>query len=236
MADECSGPGNGLEEIETGNYGRVQSNMRTEWQFVFDPNPSLDYPGSTLKNGVRVGKVMLDQKGNQLLDDQGKPRFWPCRVPVNLQAFLNHPVTERAKLKKPEIVGLRLYTGPAYSKLNGLLRMGKEQIEEKRQQGENTFTVTISAINSGIRKLARCSQIEPENSTLYRGTCNMKMPEQVFDSGFVECGFSSATPFREIALQVHIHTYIHTLQNLRAMRLIYIYIDNIYIYIDNIYI
>jgi hypothetical protein len=198
MADECSGPVTGLEEIETGNYGRVKSNMRTEWQFVFDPNPSSEYPGSNLKSGVRVGKAMLDQHGNQLLDHQGNPRFWPCRVPVSVQSFLNHPVAERAKLRKPEIVGLRLYTGPAYSKLNSLLRMGKQHIMEKRQQGENTYTVTISAINSGIRKLAQCTQVEPDNLVLYRGTCNMKMPEHVLDSSFVECGFSSATPRREV--------------------------------------
>jgi hypothetical protein len=80
--------------------------------------------------------------------------------------------------------------------------MGKEEIARLRQEGKNTFTVTISAINSGIRKLVQYTKIDLENSILYRGTCNMKMPDQVFEEkSFVEYGFSSATPRREVALQ-----------------------------------
>jgi len=83
--------------------------------------------------------------------------------------------------------------------------MGRQKIETKRQSGQNTFTATISAINSGIRKLAQVTKIEPENRILYRGTMGMKMPAHILslegDNGFVECGFSSATPRREIALQ-----------------------------------
>ena len=80
--------------------------------------------------------------------------------------------------------------------------MGKEEIAKLRQEGKNTFTVTISAINSGIRKLVQYTKMDLENKLLYRGTCNMKMPDQVFEEkSFVEYGFSSATPRREVALQ-----------------------------------
>jgi hypothetical protein len=80
--------------------------------------------------------------------------------------------------------------------------MGKVEIAKLRQEGKNTFTVTISAINSGIRKLVLYTKFDQENSILYRGTGNMKMPDQVFqDKSFVEYGFSSATPRREVALQ-----------------------------------
>jgi hypothetical protein len=104
--------------------------------------------------------------------------------------------------------GLRIYTGPGYGKLNGLLRMGKEEIARLRQEGKNTFTVTISAINSGIRKLVQHTKFDLDNSILYRGTCNMKMPDQVFeDKNFVEYGFSSATPRREVALQYSGHQH-----------------------------
>jgi hypothetical protein len=42
--------------------------------------------------------------------------------------------------KKCENFCVHIYTGPGYSKLNGLLRMGKEEIARLRQEGKNTFT------------------------------------------------------------------------------------------------
>jgi hypothetical protein len=88
MAEECSGPVTGLDEIVTGNYGRVVTTMKTEWEFVFDPDPGRSYPGSDLyvpDSGnpgkiIRVGEPMLDANGKPLLDDEGNPKFWPIRV------------------------------------------------------------------------------------------------------------------------------------------------------------
>ena len=108
MAEECSGPVTGLDEIVTGNYGRVVTTMKTEWEFVFDPDPGRSYPGSDLyvpDSGnpgkiIRVGEPMLDANGKPLLDDEGNPKFWPGRRPVKLSIFLSHPVAQRAKLLK----------------------------------------------------------------------------------------------------------------------------------------
>ena len=83
--------------------------------------------------------------------------------------------------------------------------MGSQEIALRRQNGLNCYTYTISAINSGIRKLAQVTKAELEHRTLYRGTANMKMPTDILaldeKSVFVECAFSSATPRREVALQ-----------------------------------
>jgi hypothetical protein len=106
MAEECSGPVTGLDEIVTGNYGRVITKMKTEWEFVFDPDPNRSYPGSELYaldpanpgKAIRVGQPMLDTNGKPVLDDKGNQKFWPGRRPVKLSMFLNHPVAQRARL------------------------------------------------------------------------------------------------------------------------------------------
>ena len=83
--------------------------------------------------------------------------------------------------------------------------MGSQEIANRRQNGENCYTSTISAINSGIRKLVQVTKSELQHRILYRGTAGMKMPTELLaldaGSAFVECGFSSATPRREVALQ-----------------------------------
>jgi hypothetical protein len=80
--------------------------------------------------------------------------------------------------------------------------MGKEEIVRLCQEGKNTFAVTISTINSGIRKLVQYTKFDQENSILYRDTCNMKISHQVFqDKSFVEYGLSRVTPLREVTLQ-----------------------------------
>jgi len=180
MQEECAGLLTGSEEISTSNYGRVTTTLALEWEFVFSPNPDKAYPGSHIIDGHRCGKPILDPAtGEQLKDSAGKPRFYPGRVPVSLSKFINHPTAKNANLSKPEVLALRLYTGPCYAKLNTLLRNGSVYIAQERQAGRNTFTTTISAINSGIRKLLQCSVPEPEAAVLFRGTGNMKLPPNI---------------------------------------------------------
>ena len=205
MQEECAGLLTGAEEICTSNYGQVTTTVALEWEFVFNPDLHRPYPGSDIVDGHRCGKPMIDHAtGEQLKDAAGNPRFWPGRVPEPLSKFMNHPMARKAGMSKPEVLALRLYTGPCYAKLNTLLRSGSAYLAQERQAGRNTFTTTISAINSGIRKLLECSAAEPEAAVLFRGTGNMKLPPDVLRgtcNSFVECGFSSATPRREVALQ-----------------------------------
>ena len=124
MEQEFCGPVWGEQTIVTGNYGRVVSDMRTEWEFACKPkkipgsNSWQDYPGSEnysfLGKSVRVGKPMLDCKCVQLQeckcvqlkDTNGNLRFWPARVPISLEVLLMHPVAQRAHLIKPEVAGM----------------------------------------------------------------------------------------------------------------------------------
>ena len=73
--------------------------MKTEWEFIFNPDPAKVYPGADIVDGQRCGKPMLDPTtGTQLLDseDSGKPRFWPGREPAPLSKFTNQPMARRA--------------------------------------------------------------------------------------------------------------------------------------------
>jgi hypothetical protein len=124
MEQEFCGPVWGEQTIVTGNYGRVVSDMRTEWEFACKPKkiPGSEawheYPGSEnysfLGKSVRVGKPMLDCKCVQLQeckcvqlkDTNGNLRFWPARVPISLEVLLRHPVAQRAHLIRPEVAGM----------------------------------------------------------------------------------------------------------------------------------
>lgn len=112
MAEECSGPVTGLETITTFNYGCITTTMAVEWAFVVAPDSLQNYPGSANNNGHRVGRPVLNAStGEQLKDGDGTLIFYPARKPVKLQTFLNHSLAQHAKLSKPEVIALRLFTG-----------------------------------------------------------------------------------------------------------------------------
>jgi hypothetical protein len=120
----------------------------------------------------------------------------------DLTKFLEDEMAKRAGLRKAEVIALRLHTGPVYMHLNGTLR------SKATSAAKNRFTVTISMVNSAIRKLVRVTPIKPDkcHNKLYRGISKMAMPEQFFKPdknncrGFVEPGFTSATTDRNVAI------------------------------------
>lgn len=115
-----------------------------------------------------------------------------------LKEYLDHHLAKSAGLRKAEVIALRLHTGPVYMHLNGTLR------KRASSGAENRFTVTISMVNSAIRKLVRVTPIK--SSKLYRGISKMAMPHQFFNRdskncrGFVEPGFTSATTDKSVAV------------------------------------
>jgi len=71
--------------------------------------------------------------------------------------------------------------------------------------GSNMYTASIHCICSGLRKLCRVQEVEA-GLILFRGFCNMALPEQFFDAdaqgcrGGVECGLMSTSPTKEVAI------------------------------------
>ena len=144
--DECLK----IRSIETSNYGNIKSDLDIEWEFAAAPNLKRIplYPG---------------QEGNTKIDPATGEAF-PGRTPIPIEQLMKHPLCEKAGLTRPETIGLRLYTGPAYTKLNGALRhcIFQKNLEERRQRAledktphapEICFSTTCAVINSAIVKL-----------------------------------------------------------------------------------
>ena len=137
-----------LRSIETSNYGCIKTDLDIEWEFVARPDMRRAYPG---------------QAGHTQLDPVTQKPF-PGRVPIAVEQLMKHPLCKAAKLTRAETIGLRLYTGPAYTKLNGALRQRTYQknLEDSRRREEEdktphppevSFSTTAAVINSGILKL-----------------------------------------------------------------------------------
>eukprot|EP00961_Rhodomonas_salina_P050573 679035-Rhodomonas_salina.1 len=104
-----------------------------------------------------------------------------------------------AKLTAEEVIALRLYTGPAFMKLNGTLR------EQDVSQKGNDYVCTIFATVSGMVKLAEISPI-PEGRVVYRGQKGMVLPKCFWEDnaqgvrGGVEMAFLSTTSDMDTAV------------------------------------
>ena len=73
-----------------------------------------------------------------------------------------------------EVLALRLYTGPAYMKLNGTLR----EVDNGRKG--NNYVSTVFATISGMVKLASVSPI-PATRVVYRGQSGTWLPDQFWE-------------------------------------------------------
>ena len=177
----------GADEVfQTYNFGGLETTLRQEWEYAVTPDKKKRYPGQEPKK-----------------DKHGKP--YPKRDDGEyrpLEFFLSQDIAKKAGLRRVEIIGLRLHTGPCYMLINGALRSGGA----KNVTRKHSFTVTISMINSAIRKLVRVTPIDAACAKLYRGISQMSVPRLFFDKdekncrGFVEPGFSSTTTDWEVAV------------------------------------
>jgi len=102
--------------------------LYVHWQYVIAPVP-----------GHQAGRRFPDWNGGFSVRDQGHEG-------MTVEDFMNTPEALAADLSAPEVVGLRLYTGPGYEPLNRSLRANSGR-----------FTVTQFCIDSAVGKLARCA-------------------------------------------------------------------------------
>ena len=103
MEQEFKGKGR-WHDVKTSNYGGIESDLATEWDFVVQPE-----------------NISNKLENNAKLNSSGEDPFskipYPKRQAQPLEFFLLHPTALNAKLSKAEVVGLRLYTGPSYQVL-----------------------------------------------------------------------------------------------------------------------
>jgi hypothetical protein len=134
------------------------------------------------------------------------PDMGHSRRIVPVEELLQLPLARHAKLTRPEMLAIVLYTGPMFQVYNTILRRFPHQVFTAFQEGGNTFATTIFVLVSACQKVSRSMQI-PEGTLLYRGMGGlMDLPDSFHQpdacgcSGFTEWGFMSTTADYEVAL------------------------------------
>ncbi len=127
------------------------------------------------------------------------------RIP-NIDELLQLPRTAAAKLSRPEVIAVVLYTGPMYEKYNCVLRRWLKEAYDNMVRKGSTFSTTIHVLVSAVQKLASVVKL-PDSLKLYRGLGGVSdLPESFFKShanggrGFTEWGFMSTTSDKQIAV------------------------------------
>jgi hypothetical protein len=180
----------------TPNYN-VTTTPRVEYYFVVDPHtykvpeaflgyphtPRDKYQWSAPGKGVWTG-----HHGRDVLV---------------LEHFTQHATAKSAELQEPEVVAIRLYTGPMYLWYNAALRGFPADLHAKLEG--NRYETTIFCIISGIIKLSKLTKV-PVDRRLYRGLQGMVLPDAFWGSkdgfrGAVEKGLMSTTTDRSVAMK-----------------------------------
>ena len=155
-------------EFTTPNYN-VTTTPRLEWEFVVCPRAGFRY-AHTPKDKSRwpANSGWKGEEGRDI---------------VPLETFMEMQEVKQADLKKSEVTGMRLYTGPTYVLYNARLR-GFPAREVALLEG-NEYETTIFIISSGITKLSKLTGL-PKDRLLYRGLGGLILPRQFWEE-FDEC-------------------------------------------------
>ncbi len=128
-----------FHHIKTSNYGGIETDLKTEWNFVVNPDTATD-KGHSINEKLSLHPELDSFSPSRRLNPFTKQECHQ-RHPAPLQYFLDHDTAKQAKLTKPEVIGLRLYTGPSYAALNPSLRYVLQ--EELRYRMGNACTTTV---------------------------------------------------------------------------------------------
>lgn len=118
-----------IRNIATKNYGGLDTDLQTEWEFAvcpFTDKSSKLYPGQT---------------GNTSWDAT-RGTYHVGRNPREVKEIMKAVECKTAGLIECEVIGLRLYTGPAYMPLNGSLR------EARYSKGKRNCLPVIAGIDT----------------------------------------------------------------------------------------
>ena len=185
----CEGPD--ADNIFTTSNG-ITTTSRAEYEFVAQPVEGKAYP----ERKELIGKPELRRK--PLHPDHFKEQL--ARKNAELIAAFHSPLIE-----EEQIAG-RLYTGPAYEKLNLVLRAQSGNTFLKMRCKElcqsNTYATTIHAVSSCVLKLSKLAVA----SKVYRGLKGASLPKEFFEPnehgicGGIEFGFTSTSRNKKEAL------------------------------------
>jgi len=187
-------------KFTTGNY-HVKTTSEIEYWFVVAPQVGLQ-------------KLHLP-KGRYPAEEEALLGVGAARQQLELDAFAADLAVVNAQLdslhqptmRREEVVGARLYTGPMFEKYNAVLRTGTglESMQKKWDDlcMGNKYTTTLHVVNSAVVKLGKITVA----STVWRGISGGVLPTAFWDPnefgvrGGVEFGFTSTTRDQQVALQ-----------------------------------
>jgi hypothetical protein len=122
--------------------------------------------------------------------------------------FVASPAAREANLTEAHVLALRLYTSPAYPRLNEPLREFAAAAESGggsacRIAKPHRFPATVLHLNEGIRRLRAVGAEQrgrEREKTLWRGVKGVAVPEEFMLGGGVEVGVMSATFWLDTAV------------------------------------
>jgi len=179
------------EYFTTSNYG-IETTPKIEWHFVTDGT-------SGALETLGLEKWPCERKG--ALRVATPPTFFDVERQKRNREL--HDL-DSTPLNEDEFIAARIYTGPIYVKLNGVLRHAGRETDERFQRlcHGNRYTTTLHACNSAIVKLSKLTVA----TKVYRGVSGALLPSQFWTRdeygvrGGVERAFLSTTRDREVAL------------------------------------
>jgi hypothetical protein len=125
---------------------------------------------------------------------------------LELEALMDHfqMRLRTANFSRADIIGVRLYTGPPYVKMNGVMRYKSGAFSESFLKSAvlegNQYINTINAAVSGLLKLSKASSI-PTGGALFRGMAGVKIAH-------VLCAI--------VHVHAHSHIYLYNRMYVRA--------------------
>ena len=153
--------------IEWQDWKGITYSLRDEWAYVNGPAKATE--------GCSAGTRDADNHGKWPADFQAERNAFIRRRTATAAAGKGVPMVEQAlmELTLDEVLAIRLYSGPAYQKINEYLRqvskLSGDFRDELIQHPGLTFSATVGHICSGIRKLSAVATEDEATRKLFRG-------------------------------------------------------------------
>ena len=207
-------------QFKTSEGGTPCTMSLVEWYFVVEPDDAgLDKVNMQLLKERPLEKPLphwpLEVTHDLVDKNDANKKF--VREAIPLSTFLdqlkvrkiNKRLAEQrsSEVVKEEVISLRLYTGPMYTKYNLVLRAAGDWAPDSIKKDyaalckRNKYTTTLHVINSAVVKMGKLTQA----GTVYRGISGGVLPDEFWESnefgvcGGIEYAFMSTTQDREVA-------------------------------------
>lgn len=198
-----------------GNFGTIQSFHMSIYDDIGNPNPQWEV--AMMKEHENTEKFRTGNYGIETCpsdewrfvvngDSPSSEAMAHGRTLLPIEHYMGLGLTTRARLTRPEVIALVLYTGPMFMLWNTILRKYPEDLFKKLELEESLFPTSIFVLMSAIQKVSRVMEMEP-GQLLYRGVdgsmtfpSHFTTPDANGCVGMMEHGFMSTTADINVAI------------------------------------